>query len=83
MLESRVESGCSSEVEVYLDLDNGPRIRVAQVGSDSLIVRDDGGQALADRPAILLIVVDLQVDVYLLWLTNHDKAKGIVHFVPG
>jgi len=80
MLESRGEGGYSSEVELYLELDSGRRIRVAQVGTDSLIVRDDGGEVLARRLAKLVIVVDGKVDEYELLLSKYDATKGIAEF---
>ncbi len=70
----------SSEVELYLELDDGHRLEVSQVGTDSLIVRDDGGERLSNRMAKLIIVVDGIVDEYDVILSAYCRENRVAEF---
>lgn len=75
-----VNQGHSTDVRIFLELGNGRRIRVAQVGTDSLIVRDDEGESLAGQVAKLIIIVDGEVDEYDLILSGYDRQSRVVQF---
>ena len=74
------QQGHSSDVRIFLQLENGRRIRVAQVGRDSLIVRDDEGESLVSRLAKLIIVVDGVADEYDVILSGYDRESRVAQF---
>lgn len=78
---SQQHGGYSAQVELYLEIEGGERLRVAQVGRDSLIISDACEEQLAGRMAKLIIVVDGHVDEYEVLLSGYDEQTQVAEFV--
>ena len=74
------DAGYSSQVQLFLELESGRRLSVAQVGRDSLIISEDCEEQLSGRMAKLIIVVDGVTDEYDVILSKYDEATKVAEF---
>jgi len=71
------DGGYSATVEVYVIV-NGQRIEVAEIGPDSMVLRDHDHVACGH--AEIVIEVDGQKETRHVFLSNYDTASSILEF---